>query len=207
MIHTRERVSSIGAALQRRKPTARLGERATGTERLEEAIDAYRAALEDRRERVPLDWAATRATLAMPFSAASGRAAPSVWKRLSTPIELPLKSVRASACRSIGLRRRTTGRPSQAGRAGSGSAWKRVDAYPPALEDREERTRERVARLGCDAEQPRRRPSSPGRAGDWHRAPRRGYRRYRAALEERTRRSVPLDWAGRRTTLAMSFRP
>src|SRR5580658_2021803 len=42
----------LGAALMR------LGERDSGTARLEEAVAAYRAALEERtRERVPLDWA------------------------------------------------------------------------------------------------------------------------------------------------------
>jgi tetratricopeptide (TPR) repeat protein len=38
-----------------------LGERESGTTRLEEAVAAYRAALEERpRERVPLDWAQTQ---------------------------------------------------------------------------------------------------------------------------------------------------
>ena len=38
----------------------RLGERESGTARLEEAVAAYRAALEERtRERVPLHWAET----------------------------------------------------------------------------------------------------------------------------------------------------
>src|SRR5262249_46576913 len=42
----------------------RLGERESGTARLEEAVAAYRAALEGRtRERVPLDWAATQTNL------------------------------------------------------------------------------------------------------------------------------------------------
>jgi tetratricopeptide (TPR) repeat protein len=41
-----------------------LGERETGTGRLEEAVAAYRAALEERtRERVPLDWARTQMNL------------------------------------------------------------------------------------------------------------------------------------------------
>ena len=41
-----------------------LGERESGTARLEEAVAAYRAALEERtRERVPLDWAATQNNL------------------------------------------------------------------------------------------------------------------------------------------------
>ena len=35
-----------------------LGERESGTARLEQAVEAYRAALEEHtRERVPLDWA------------------------------------------------------------------------------------------------------------------------------------------------------
>jgi tetratricopeptide (TPR) repeat protein len=43
---------------------ARLGERESGTARLEEAVAAYRAALKVRtRERVPLDWAATQNNL------------------------------------------------------------------------------------------------------------------------------------------------
>jgi hypothetical protein len=41
-----------------------LGARESGTARLEEAVAAFRAALEERtRERVPLDWAATQSNL------------------------------------------------------------------------------------------------------------------------------------------------
>ena len=41
-----------------------LGRRESGTARLEEAVAAFRAALEERtRERVPLDWAATQNNL------------------------------------------------------------------------------------------------------------------------------------------------
>jgi tetratricopeptide (TPR) repeat protein len=41
-----------------------LGERESGTARLEEAVAAYRAALEERtRERVPLQWAMTQNNL------------------------------------------------------------------------------------------------------------------------------------------------
>jgi hypothetical protein len=40
---------------------AGLGERESGTARLEEAVRAHRAALEERtRERVPLEWAMTQ---------------------------------------------------------------------------------------------------------------------------------------------------
>ncbi len=57
---TRERVpldwattqNNLGSAL------ASLGERESGTAKLEEAVAAYREALKERtRERVPLDWA------------------------------------------------------------------------------------------------------------------------------------------------------
>ncbi|QLH41082.1 MAG: tetratricopeptide repeat protein [Defluviicoccus sp.] len=42
----------------------RLGERESGTARLEDAVAAYRAALQEyTRERVPLQWAATQNNL------------------------------------------------------------------------------------------------------------------------------------------------
>src|SRR5215469_9636583 len=41
-----------------------LGERESGTARLKEGVEAYRAALQERtRERVPLDWAGTQNNL------------------------------------------------------------------------------------------------------------------------------------------------
>ena len=49
---------NLGAAL------ATLGERESGTARLEEAVAAYREALkENTRERVPLEWAMTQMNL------------------------------------------------------------------------------------------------------------------------------------------------
>src|SRR3984957_7208918 len=43
-----------------------LGERESGTARLEEAVAAYRATLEERtRERVPLDWARAQNNLGL----------------------------------------------------------------------------------------------------------------------------------------------
>ena len=49
---------NLGTAL------ARLGEREIGTGKLEEAVAAYRAALQERtRERVPLGWAMTQNNL------------------------------------------------------------------------------------------------------------------------------------------------
>ena len=51
-----------------------LGERQTGTARLEEAVAAYRAALEERtRERVPLDWAMTQMNLGNALCALGNR--------------------------------------------------------------------------------------------------------------------------------------
>ena len=51
-------LNGLGNALQT------LGDRETGTARLEEAVAAYRAALEERtRDRVPLDWAMTQTNL------------------------------------------------------------------------------------------------------------------------------------------------
>jgi hypothetical protein len=46
-----------------------LGERESGTARLEQAVNAYRDALLERtRERVPLDWAMTQTNLGIPLS-------------------------------------------------------------------------------------------------------------------------------------------
>ncbi len=59
---TRERVPLDWAATQANLGTAlsMLGERESGTARLEEAVVAYRAALKERtREHVPLQWAMT----------------------------------------------------------------------------------------------------------------------------------------------------
>jgi hypothetical protein len=66
----------------------RLGERESGTVRLEEAVAAYRAVLEERtRERVPLDWAATQNNLGNALQALGEReAGQRVWRRRSRPI-------------------------------------------------------------------------------------------------------------------------
>ena len=63
---TRERVPLHWAMTQNNLGNAllTLGERESGTARLEEAVAAYRAALEEwTRERVPLDWAMTQNNL------------------------------------------------------------------------------------------------------------------------------------------------
>ena len=53
-----------------------LGERESGTARLEEAVAAYRAALQERtRERVPFQWARTQENLANVFRSLATRTA------------------------------------------------------------------------------------------------------------------------------------
>jgi tetratricopeptide (TPR) repeat protein len=62
------RQNNLGNAL------ATLGERESGTARLEEAVAAYRAALEERtRDRVPLDWAMTQMNLGAALSTLGAR--------------------------------------------------------------------------------------------------------------------------------------
>ena len=57
-IHWATTQNNLGNAL------ANLGERESGTERLDQAVAAYTEALKERtRERVPLDWAATQSNL------------------------------------------------------------------------------------------------------------------------------------------------
>jgi hypothetical protein len=63
--------NNLGAALQT------LGERESGTARLDEAVAAYRAALQEwTRERVPLDWAATQNNLGNALASLGGRSDP-----------------------------------------------------------------------------------------------------------------------------------
>jgi tetratricopeptide (TPR) repeat protein len=62
-VRKRDRVPLLWAATQNDLSDAlrRLGEREDGTARLEEAVAAYRLALQERtRDRVPFDWAVTQ---------------------------------------------------------------------------------------------------------------------------------------------------
>jgi exonuclease VII small subunit len=141
---------------------ATLGERESGTARLEEAVDAYRAALEERtRERVPLDWAMTQNNLGAALGpSASGRAARRAWRRRSPPTARRWRNGPASACRSTGPRPRTT--------------WASRSRALGERESGTERLEEAVAA-------------------------------YRAALEERTRERVPLDWAMTQMNLGLAL--
>ena len=69
--------NKLGTALQT------LGQRESGTGRLEEAAEAYREALKERtREQVALEWATTQSNLGDSLGIlGSGRAGPGDWKR------------------------------------------------------------------------------------------------------------------------------
>jgi tetratricopeptide (TPR) repeat protein len=66
--------NNLGHALEK------LGERESGTARLEEAVAAYREALKERtRERVPLDWAATQNNLGNALDGLGERESGTAW--------------------------------------------------------------------------------------------------------------------------------
>ena len=102
--------NNLGAAL------ATLGAREDGTERLEQAVTAYNAALEVyTREQVPLQWAATQNNLGKLPSRTwgSARTGPSGSNRPSPPTTPPSKCAPASRCRYSGPTRSTiSGTPS-----------------------------------------------------------------------------------------------
>ena len=176
-----------------------LGERESGTERLEQAVKAHRAALEERtRERVPLDWAATQnslgSTLAILGERESGterleqavkayRAALEERIRKRVPLDwAATQSNLGVALFTLGERESGTERLEQA-----------VKAHRAALE---EHTRERVpldwaatqSNLGAALTILGERESGTERLEQAVKA-------YSAALEEHTRERVPLDWA------------
>jgi tetratricopeptide (TPR) repeat protein len=84
--------TNLGNAIQR------LGERERGSERLEEAVAAYRDALKERiRERVPLDWAISlsnqgRALMLLSCRTKSG----AVGQKAFRQIELALETMRGA---------------------------------------------------------------------------------------------------------------
>jgi tetratricopeptide (TPR) repeat protein len=96
-------LNDLGISLQT------LGERESGTTRLEEAVTAFRDALhEHTRERVPLDWAATQNNLGNTLQRLGERESGTArLEQRSRPIATPCVSTRASACRWIGRGRRT----------------------------------------------------------------------------------------------------
>ncbi len=91
-------------AEQPRQRASTLGERESGTARLEEAVAAYRAALKERtRDRVPLDWAMTQNNLGNALLRLGERESGTA--RLEQAVAAYARrsrSGRASGCRSTG---------------------------------------------------------------------------------------------------------
>ena len=176
-----------------------LGERESGTARLEEAVVAFRAALEERpRERVPLNWALAQNNLGNVLQAlglresgtarleeavAAYRAALEERTRERVPLDWAMtQNNLGSAFQALGERESGTARLEEA-----------VAAYRAALD---EYTRERVPldwagiqnNLGNALAILGLRESGTARLEEAVAA-------YRSALEERTRERLPLDWA------------
>ena len=184
---------SLGNAL------ATLGEREVSTERLEQAVVAYRAALDKpTRERVPLGWAAAQNNLGNVLQAlgerevsterleqavVACRAALEEYTRDRVPLDwAATQNNLGNALQALGTRESGTAHLAQA-----------VVAYRAALE---EYTRDRVPldwamtqnNLGNALQLLGTREISTERLEQAVVA-------HRAALEERTRDRVPLDWA------------
>ena len=116
----------------------RLGERESGTARLEEAVAAYRAALmECTRERVPLDWAQTQNNLGTALLSLGERESGTA--RLEEAVaafRAALTRGRASACRWTGRdAEQSRQRALSLGERESGTARleEAVEAYRAAL--------------------------------------------------------------------------
>jgi tetratricopeptide (TPR) repeat protein len=193
--------NNLGNALQT------LGERESGTARLEDAVTAYRNALKERtRERAPLDWAVTQNNLGSALAALgereSGngrlteaveayRAALSEHTRDRTPLDWAMiQNNLGTALAIIGTRESSITRLTEA-----------VEAFRAALT---ERTRERMpldwamtqTNLGNALRTLGERESSITRLTEAVEA-------FRAALTERTRERVPLDWATTQSNLGI----
>ncbi|MEM8570859.1 MAG: tetratricopeptide repeat protein [Pseudomonadota bacterium] len=195
--------NNLGAALQT------LGERESGAARLEEAIVAYRAALEEySRDRVPLDWAATQNNLGIALRSLGAResgtarleeavlafrAALEERTRDRVPLDWATTQMNlGAALQTLGARESGTARLEEA-----------VVAYRAALK---ERTRDRVPldwamtqnNLGIALQTLGERESGTARLEE-------AVVVYRAALEEFTRDRVPLDWATTQTNLGSAL--
>ena len=184
---------------------ATLGERESGTTRLEEAVAACRAALEEStRERVPLQWAATQTNLGnalktlgeresgtarLEEAVAAYRAALEEYTRERVPLRWAATQTNlGNALKTLGERESGTARLEEA-----------VAACRAALE---EYTRERVPlqwamtqnNLGNALLRLGERESGTARLEEAVAA-------YRAALEESTRERGPLQWAATQNNL------
>jgi tetratricopeptide (TPR) repeat protein len=184
-----------------------LGERESGTAKLEQALVAYREALKElTRERVPLDWAITQSSLGWALfrigeherNTAKFEDAVAVYRqalkeqtRETVPLDWANTQNRLGAALArLGMRERGTARLEEA-----------VIAFREALK---ERTRERVA-LGWATSQNNlglvllalgERESGRARLEEAMAA-------FREALKEQTRERVPLQWAQTQNNLGI----
>ena len=186
-------LNDLGIALQT------LGQRESGKARLDQAVEAFRATLEEwTRDRVPLDWAMTQnnlgnalqtlgeregGTARLEQAVAAYRAALEEYTRDRVPLDWAMtQNNLGAALGALGERESGTARLEQA-----------VAAFRAALE---ERTRDRVPldwaatqnNLGNALRNLGERESGTTRLEQAVAA-------YRAALKEWTRVRVPLDWA------------
>ena len=187
-----------------------LGERESGTERLEQAVEAYRAALEEwTRDKAPLEWAGTQNNLgnALKFlgeresgterleqAVAAYKAALEEWTRDKVPLDwATTQNNLGNALSTLGARESGTERLEQA-----------VAAYKAALE---EWTKDKLPlawavtqnNLGTALQTLGTRESGTERLEQAVEA-------YRAALEEWTRDKVPLYWATAQNNLGNALR-
>ena len=197
-------LNNLGNAL------AALGEREAGTALLEEAVAAFRAALEEwTRARVPLDWAMTQnnlgnalqtlgereaGTARLEEAVVAFRAALEEWTRDRVPLQWAgTQNNLGNALWALGQRETGTARLDEA-----------VTAYRAALE---ERTRARAPlqwattqnNLGNALWALGQREAGTARLEEAVTA-------YSAALEEWTRDRVPLDWAMTQNNLGTALR-
>jgi tetratricopeptide (TPR) repeat protein len=209
---TRERVPLQWAMTQNNlgNALARLGERESGTTRLEEAVAAYREALRERtHERVPLDWAITQnnlgnalkilgeresGTARLEEAVAAYREALQELTRERVPMQwATTQNNLGTALKSLGEREIGTARLEEA-----------VAAYREALQ---EWTRQRVPlnwaitqnNLGAALTRLGEREIGTARLEEAVAA-------FREALRERTRERVPLDWAMTQNNLGSALR-
>ena len=186
-----------------------LGERESGTERLEQAVEVYRGALEVyTRERVPLDWAATQNNLGTALQVLgkreSGterleeavevyRGALEVYTRESVPLVWAMtQNNLGNALAILGERESGTERLEQA-----------MQAYRTALEVR---TRKRVPLDWATTQNNL--GNALGTLGERESGTERleqAVEVYRGALEVYTRERVPLDWAATQNNLGTAL--
>ena len=187
-----------------------LGERESGTARLEEAVAAYRAALEERtRERVPLDWAMTQNNLGTALSTlgeresgtarleeavAAYRAALEEWTRERVPLDWATTQnnlgIALSSARGAGERDGAAGGGGRGLSRGAGG----------------EDARARAARLGGTQNNLGNALGTLGERESGTARLEEAVAAYRAALKEWTRERVPLDWAMTQNNLGPRWR-